>query len=727
MVEIADDKRLELKLTQYGLDRITQAMEQPDLTLALTKIKLGSGRNNEYYVPTENELANPNFDLQGPLRYEFYIYNKELLEDGLTVSFRTVIPEDVGGFDIREVGLYETVDGEDKLFAIAVQQPIVKPSPDYNYFININYYIFLKAQNLADVYDRIVLDVEHAEVSEADLESLMRNFLFAQENLMVQIGKNSELIGYNRSTQILDKVNENKQDYSYITLYKNFASVLDLVKSSENIFSYWAFDYSRRMSLSSSIVNLANTDSTTYLSTNIPISSYPHKYDGFQSMFTFEGSNSYYLPSNIPVDLYDPETNKDRPLTMVFAVEPIAEEFNKTRTLLAKSDRSNGAVVFEVQELDTKELQVRFYNFENGLDCYLEFKSTPIIPNSPHSLVLTYDPDAQQMVAYVNSKSYLLQKTEKDIYNPYVHMNPSASGKLYKFTSNPVYSCYVGQNNYSEGYPYSEYTRKVFCNENGYPIYLDRWIIDGDDIKFDGNDATPGTPIADKKLYAWGHWPTTDTSGTPQQIIYLQESDADSDGYPTSEDIPIFNERFEQIEDSNYTIIPEGSSPSGFTIVYGDPNDPSGETQRLPQTDDITRVITPYSYTATEVIYSTATSFTDNTHPLYESPANDTYIIYTGDLWKFIPNDEENPETYSLCFVDYGITAESTVDPNPVEIKSPNLTSYIIKEDGLPGDYCNSSVGLISIIKERLSNEDARVLALNLCAIMGKNPFLDGD
>ena len=108
------------------------------------------------------------------------------------------------------------------------------------------------------LYDRITLDVEHAQVTEADMEELMRTFLFSQENLMLQIEKNSKIIGYNRPTQILDKVNENKQTFSYVTLYKNFASVLDLVSSPNNIFSYWIFDYSRRETIGSNIVDLSN-------------------------------------------------------------------------------------------------------------------------------------------------------------------------------------------------------------------------------------------------------------------------------------------------------------------------------------------------------------------------------------------------------------------------------------------------------------------------------------
>ena len=38
-------------------------------------------------------------------------------------------------------------------------------------------------------------------------------------------------------------------------------------------------------------------------------------------------------------------------------------------------------------------------------------------------------------------------------------------------------------------------------------------------------------------------------------------------------------------------------------------------------------------------------------------------------------------------------------------------------------DYINSNVGLVSIVKEALTEENARIMALNLCATLGNNPL----
>ena len=211
MTQIVNDDKLNLVLTEYGLNRIAEAVKDPTLNLMISKIKLGNGDNEEYYEPSPSQTT-----LKGDLGLEFYIYDKKLLEDKVTISFHTVIPETAGDFDIREVGLYETIDGEDILFAISTQQPFVKPSSDYFYFININYYIFLKNVNFSEIYDQIILDPEHSLATEDDLEEMMRTFLFAQGNLIDQIGNNSKIIGYNRATQLYEKITQNQDRKSVV-------------------------------------------------------------------------------------------------------------------------------------------------------------------------------------------------------------------------------------------------------------------------------------------------------------------------------------------------------------------------------------------------------------------------------------------------------------------------------------------------------------------------------
>ena len=98
MATIVNSTPLELILTSYGLERVAEAIARKSVTLNLGKIKVGNA-NGEFYIPSENmeNLVNE--------KGEFFVVDKALLEDGLTVSFHAIIPESFGNIDIREVGL----------------------------------------------------------------------------------------------------------------------------------------------------------------------------------------------------------------------------------------------------------------------------------------------------------------------------------------------------------------------------------------------------------------------------------------------------------------------------------------------------------------------------------------------------------------------------------------------------------------------------------------------
>ena len=712
MTQVVNNKKLELKLTQYGLDRITDLLNDPTDTLSITKIRIGSGKDNEYYHITDDMLADPNFDLQGPIgNYEFYIYDKQLLEDGLTVSFHTVIPEDVGGFDIREVGLYETTTGlngpEDHLFAISTQQPFVKPDPQYNYFISINYYMFLKIQDFAEVYDRITLDIEHTVVSEPDLEAMMKTFLFAQENLINQIGKNSEIIGYNRPTQLLEKVNENKTDYSYITLYKNFASVLDLVESPDNIISYWIFDYSRRESLGRSITDLSKN--RYYLETNQLNNFYPRYYRGFQSMLSFTGSDYYKLSSQIPINLYDPDTDKDSPFTMAFALEPNGTE---TRTLLAKCNFStDNTCVFEIQELANNSLRIRLYANQN---LYLEFVSAPgTIPQDAHSLVLTYDPEIQQMKAFVNAEMLVMNGTQVGS-GTYTHMNTSANGKLYKYQCVPT--IYASSNALDESpLVYEDGTDKtVYCEKDGTPVvYQDLWFYNGTNLLYQDivvNTTVTATPVM---LYAWVYT----NGGEDVQTIYTEQ-------YPiTSEYAQLYDENLNHVDSSTDGFHIKKNDKDQYLVMYGE------QETNYTHSENIVKYISKYECPEeTQYIYTTTNDILGLAYPLYTNltgdDSNPVFQIYNGIDWTFQTRTQGGVSSYVLC---YDNEVSELVSDTQIGKLIPELASYVISSEGRKEAPINSKVGLISIIKEKLSDTSARVLALNLCATMGQNPFLSGD
>ncbi|WP_343560418.1 phage tail protein [Kiloniella sp. b19] len=105
-------------ITQAGQARLTNAMALGE-QIQITHLAVGSGLNNEPYTPTESQTA---------LKTEVYRANVIQLSVDPDVSNQltaeAVIPQNQGGFTIREAGLF-TSDGA--LFAIAKFPETYKP------------------------------------------------------------------------------------------------------------------------------------------------------------------------------------------------------------------------------------------------------------------------------------------------------------------------------------------------------------------------------------------------------------------------------------------------------------------------------------------------------------------------------------------------------------------------------------------------------------------------
>lgn len=279
--------KLTFILTRYGLERIAEALSDENIEIKLAKIKVGDA-NNEYYEPNEEQT-----DLRNKIDGgAFSIIDKALLEDGVTISLHAVFPEELDSCEIREVGIYETLNGEDYLFAISTQQPLLKPATELKYLISVDYYAFLKSENLADLYDRIVLDPSSQLVTEEDLEDLMRTILFTESNLVDQITSNSRIIGLNRARQLQEKIETSRERFSYMASYNNYSTLLDFAKF-DDIFGYWVFNYPRRVTPNASIVDIGKKGRN--FSSNKPINSYERVYQGFMPMLTFGEKDYFFL------------------------------------------------------------------------------------------------------------------------------------------------------------------------------------------------------------------------------------------------------------------------------------------------------------------------------------------------------------------------------------------------------------------------------------------------
>ena len=669
MAEIVNNNKLQLILTQHGLDRISEAMDNPSLNLRLSKIKFGTGDNYEYYTPDKLQE-----NLRGPIPEEFYVFKKELLEDNLTISFYTMVPENIGGFDIREVGLYEDIDGEEKLFAVGTCQPFVKPLSTDNYFIAIDYYIFLKASNLASMYDRIVLDPEHALITEGDMEALLRTILFSNANLIQQIGNNSRIIGYNRPTQLYEKIKANKESFSYLTLYKNFASLLNMT-AENSIFSFWAFDYSRRTTDQNAIVDLSQNKN--YLNTTIPVLSLDKEYHGFMSMLSFKEAN-FSLSSTVSINLYNDKTETDIPFVVAYAINPA--DLDKSRTIIAKSDYATRGHSFEFNELSDRSLQIKL--FTDDLN-YLTFTSASnVIPQNPHAVVLSYNPLLKEFTAYINSEFIPLNKVET---GHYTHMK-ELPGTLYYFSCTPQYI----------GYSDADIDPTKIYNEDGTPYTGFDWTINDSVLQYDGNDATYSAEdnVQTDPLYAWVY---DDSENI--HIIYTKVPPTPSGQTLSEPDAQLYNKDYTLYNGDDFTVQDD-------LVLYR---------------DEHTAIYTPSADPGILTLY--AWKYVAPKGEIYGNRPQGVTALYTY---------EEKPEPYvgtEWTLVDGevyydGQKAEYDSSERPLSTIYPDLTSYIKDGENQISQPINSEVGIISIIKDEMSEEKVRALALLLCGTMGINPYI---
>lgn len=668
MTTIVNNDPLVLILTDYGLNRIAEALADNTVTLNLSKIKVGNGENEEYYTPSADQT-----ELKGPVENgSFYIIEKELLEDGITTCLKALFPENFGGCDIREVGLYETTtNNEDKLFAIATQQPIVKPNPEDNYFMAVDYLLFLKSANLAEVYDQIILNPDNQLISEKDLQELMNSMLFTQGNLSVQIGKNSRIIGLNRASQLYEQIVANRDAMGNTAVTGSFATLSGFT-GSDNIIGYWMFDYPRRNTAAYSITDLNLTEYNMSSSSNV--NSLERNYHGIVPFLTFKDSDYYFLNAETPFSLYNIDLEEDYSFTMMFTVAPV--NTSSTRTLLAKSNYATGSHVFEVNELASGAVEVKIFSDK---DNYITFTSASnlINPDDVHALVISYDKDEMSLTGYLNGNYLNFTKT---MTGNFTHISTGGS-LLYGFSFTPYEIIYTDS--------LSDPTELL--NKDGSPYTGEDWVLDEGEFYYKSEQANRDSnhDLNTDYLYAW-----TYNDGVYDYFIYTKTLTLD-------ENTKLYNADLSEYTGSDYVIRFIGGE---YTIQYQNSYIMSYDSNF----DIPSREI--YAYiTYLPEIHIWANS---NSEPVILFDSNGD--IYTGSDWTV--------ENYTISYKDQGDASyDSSLNKN---ITSEGVASYIIDIQGNPVQYVNSEIGIIAATKTALSVNEMRICALELISSLGKNPCM---
>ena len=667
MASIVNNDKLTFILTQHGLNRITEALEDSSVEIALTSMKLGTGDNEEYYEPNELQTA-----LKGPIPgASFAIIDKELLEDELTVSLMTVIPASFGGYDIREVGIYETYNGEEVLFAISTQQPFVKPHEDDRYFISIDYYAFLRSQNLADIYDQIIIDSNTQFITIEDMEEFLRTVLFTQANLMEQIGHNSDVIGLGRSSQLYNKIYAERKYLGNFVNSSSFSTFFNSV-GYNNIFSYWVFNKFPYLTSSVAINDIGPNGFNLKLSNNI--NNIETIYLGILPSLQLS-TETFSLDASVCPSFLNDSHTEDTDFSMFFALEPL--EHNSERTLLARSSYVAGVNIFEIKELANRSLSIRL--FADSVN-YMTFTSAPkVIPNERHALAISYNHVERRISCFINGTQVSLSRATTGTYN---HLFNGDLETLYCFSAFPTESIYSD----SPTEPTILYNADGTLNGNA------DWSI-ADNTVYYGNtpaeyDSTKNT--ATDTLYAW---------------TYTNEYDVTYTVYTKTLDIAIDTKLY-NIDYSEYTgtsfIVYEDTTvePYTYSVKYGTHDTVQDSTR------DIASITLYYWGCELGEQQVWADSATEPT-ALYTAQGN----LYTGDRWHIVGT--------SVYYSD--LLAEYTEEDNET-LPLIDITSYILDANNVKTVPINSNVANISILLTKLPNNTLRDLSFLLMSALGTSP-----
>lgn len=352
---------------------------------------------------------------------EFFITGKNLDERKECVILTTTIDETFCGFDIREVGIYETIGNQDHLFAVCTMQPLPRPSTETNHYIASELNCHLYSQKLVNIFDNIEIDKTNSYVTKPELQEYQSNLLFVEANLAEQISRNSQLIGYNRIEQLHDLIKENQANYAKFgaaSVYSTLASLVDVK-------NFWVFDYSgivTRKTMLKDISLYHENLGTDQLSTR-----YEKEYEGVASWLNFDkthyytlgmpsdittklvnGVTQYYVPNrdNLTfVDLQKDEEGKivsvtDSPFTIIFVGSQ--NDNGSDKTILAKYNTfaEHPGILVTV----TKKRQVVVSLYSNRVS-YITF-TTPVdsVPKAGefYSLIIGYNGNVDEPRVTVN-------------------------------------------------------------------------------------------------------------------------------------------------------------------------------------------------------------------------------------------------------------------------------------------------------------------------------------
>jgi len=296
-------KELKWVITEYGKKRITEMLANPTDRIRLSCIHVGKSNDEDFRSrETRNELLEPVSYEEEPGLYtkDIGIYEKGVCTDiENTVYFKAHIDENISGFEIREMGIFEERDNQLYLFAVGMGEPLNKPALDKGYIIAVDYTLYIESANLLDIYDRIELDPDNEFVKEVDVENMYQSVLFVEANLAEQIGKNTHILGLGREYQLNELIAQNTLSSNAMSISNYYANIANSVTDLKNILGCWSFGYTDIHGTLQCIKDFSGHGLN--LSTNAPIATYDQSYIGLLSTLNFDKNDYFQIEKVDPV------------------------------------------------------------------------------------------------------------------------------------------------------------------------------------------------------------------------------------------------------------------------------------------------------------------------------------------------------------------------------------------------------------------------------------------
>ena len=343
------NKELKWVITEYGKRRITELLSNPEERVRISIMQIGDDNSGE---PGDREyqdqLGSGNGKLYHQVGKNIPIYEKGVSETREnTVYFKAMIGEEMSGFNICEMALFEERNGELKMFAVGTGEPIAKPDIDLGYLITIDYTLNIESANLLDVYDQIELSPNNEFLKEADIEGIFKTMLYVEGNLAIQIGGNTHILGLNRAQQLNDIISNTQLLYSSTSVANYYANMSNSISNLGNIMGFWSFGYTDVYGTRSNIKDFSSHNCN--FSTNSNLAALPQEYIGALSSLTFNNKTYFYLDKMLPV-VCDTDSVELGPLL----------EWNETGDLIYTSTNNSwylNGIAYTPEQVNSKIVQ----------------------------------------------------------------------------------------------------------------------------------------------------------------------------------------------------------------------------------------------------------------------------------------------------------------------------------------------------------------------------------